>query len=70
MGIVRHKLNVDGRPGRYDGRGGDVAAVLPQQVSRLGVSVVDLDVIVSTEDVKMLHSCAAKFVIMFPKTKD
>lgn len=35
VGIVRHKLDVDGWPRRYDGCGGDVAAVLPQQVSRL-----------------------------------
>lgn len=33
VGIVRHKLDVDGRPRRYDGRRGDVAAVLPEQVS-------------------------------------
>lgn len=35
VGIVRHKLDVDGRPRRYDGCRGDVAAVLPQQVSRV-----------------------------------
>lgn len=35
VGVVRHKLDVDGRPRRYDGRGGDVAAVLPKQVSRI-----------------------------------
>lgn len=69
VGIVRHKLDVDGRPRRYDGRGGDVAAVLPQQVSRLWVPIVDLNVIVSTEDVKMLNSCSATSVMMFPKTK-
>lgn len=70
VGIVRHKLDVDWWPRRYDGRWGDVAAVLPQQVSRLWVPVVDLDVIVSTEDAKMLNSCSATLVMMFPKTKD
>lgn len=64
MGIVRHKLDVDGRPRRYDGRGGDVAAVLPEQVSRIRVPVVDLDVIVPTEDVKILKCRSATFVVM------
>lgn len=70
VGIVRNKLDVDGRPRRYDGRRGDVAAVLPQQVSRLWVPVVDLNIIVSIEDMKMLNSCSATFVVIFPKTKD
>ena len=46
MGVVRHKLDVEGGSGRYDWCRSDVAAVLPQQVSCLRVPVVDLDVVV------------------------
>lgn len=69
VGIVRHKLDVDGRPRRYDGRRGNVAAVLPEQVSRIRVPIVDLDVIVPTEDRKILNCCPATFAVMLPKSE-
>lgn len=47
MGVVRDKLNVHHRSRRDEGRGGDVAAVLPQKVGRLRVSVPDLDEVIS-----------------------
>lgn len=46
MGVVGHELDVERGPRRDDWRRSDVAAVLPQQVGRVGIPVVDLDVVV------------------------
>ena len=46
VGVVGDKLDEDGGAGGDDGRGGDVAAVLPQQFGCLRVPVVDLDVVI------------------------
>lgn len=50
VGVVWHELDVERGARRYDRRGGDVAAVLPQHVSGLRVPIVDLHVVVPAED--------------------
>lgn len=50
MGVVRHKLDLDGGPRRDDCRRGDVAAVSSQRVGIFRSAVKDLDEVVPEED--------------------
>lgn len=54
VGVVRNKLDVERGPWRYDWRRSNVAAVLPQQVSWLWISVMDLNVVIPRQEMKIL----------------
>ena len=46
VGVVRHEADLQGGSGGDDGGRGDVAAVAPEDVGRLGHPVTDLDEVV------------------------
>lgn len=65
VGVVRYELDVERGPRRYDWRRGDVAAVLPEEVGRLRVPIVDLHIVIPAEDTQtLLNTFSPTYVVV------